>query len=125
MGKLVQITCGSCGRIREGRIGSGILHGDLEIIAAEYEEDTAKKIQALVRKNPFALYDFSFSLARCKYCSEIVSVPVLNMKEGGKLFMGNCPLCGKGTEIIDDIEQMKCPACEAIKLKADIIGRWD
>lgn len=125
MGKIVQIKCGSCGRSREYRIGSGILHGNLEKIAAEYDESIARKIEIISKEKPFALYDFSYSYAKCNYCREIVSVPVLRMKESKDAFIGCCPMCAGKVKVIEDMEQMQCPVCEAKNMQADIIGRWD
>lgn len=125
MGKIEKISCHHCGQNWECRTGCGISHGSLKEIAKLYEKEMAEEIRALAQQLPPVLYDFSFHAAQCMYCRNIVSIPILSIKQSGKSYMGTCPVCDKNTEFQQNIGQMTCPACNVAGLEQSEIGRWD
>lgn len=125
MGEIKIISCCNCGKSWECRTGCGILHGSLKEIAKSYEKEMAEEIRALALQQPPVLYDFSFHAAQCMYCRNVVSIPMLSVKQSGKTYTGLCSVCGKNAELQQNTERMVCPACNTSGLEQSEIGRWD
>ncbi len=126
MGEIWRISCKECGRDWECRTGCGFRHGQLSAVVQEFLPDIQKKIQADTSSNPLALYDFGYRTVGCPHCRNMVSVPVLEMKDTGHIFVGLCPQCNgviRQEELADEI--CCCPACHSGGLSVEPAGLWD
>lgn len=128
MGRMLKITCKSCGAGWECRTGCGMQHGSLEKVADLYPEDMRKKIMEHAAGMEFPVYDFGYRPAYCRQCRAIVSVPVLAFGGGSAEYAGKCARCGHEAEPLadmEDIEKMLCPVCYEAALEKEEAGLWD
>lgn len=126
MGEIVKISCTSCKAEWECMIGCGLQHGNLKRVADLYfPDDIKQKIEDYAARTEFPSFDFRFQLSYCAYCKSIESVPVLHLNETDTDYIGVCEKCGEKTELIENIEDTKCPVCQKTSLKSEDAGRWD
>ncbi len=130
MGKVVKISCVSCGHTWENRIGCGLLHGNLGNVMKVFsgEEQEISQIRQYAAQNAYPVFDFAYRLACCNHCGNIVSVPVLNLADGAGDYIGSCVQCGRKiewTDIIKKTEEAPCPICGVVSLQEEETGMWD
>lgn len=125
MGRMLKITCRSCGVGWECRTGCGMQHGNLGTVAGLYPEDIRKEIMEHAAGMEFPVYDFGYRPAHCRQCRAIVGIPVLSFGYGGTEYAGVCDRCGQAAEPAEDIAQILCPACHEAALEKEDIGLWD
>lgn len=125
MGAIVNITCTSCGAKWERNIGCGMWHADLQKVAELYPENISRKIKKTATKMEFPIFDFEYQLSSCDLCHNIVSVPVLYIRDDQSKYIGACEQCGGEIELIDTIENTHCPICGKVSLQLEETGQWD
>lgn len=125
MGEITNIHCTFCNADWDCRVGSGMLHGSLESVAALFPEKQKEEIARYENQMPSPNFTFSLRAACCKHCREIVSIPVLIMTETGTVFTAPCPSCGTKLKPIARPSICACPVCGKTALKSEMIGRWD
>ncbi len=125
MGLIRKISCPTCGKSWEIKTGCGLQHSRLEVIADLYKTDMAQTIKQIAADNPFPRFHFEYRVAHCVQCQSIVSVPVLEVKPDGELFIGVCPECEGESVLIHDVQTSTCPMCHSKGLKCKETGHWD
>ena len=123
MGEMNKIHCHNCGKNWECRSGCGIMHSRLEKIAGLFETDISQRFMVYASEKPPVIFSFSFMMARCDECKEILDVPFLEIK--GTQYIGKCPRCAQNVKVIKEIEKANCPKCNCIGLEQHVIGNWD
>ena len=82
MGRSAKLICKKCGKIYHTKNGCGISHGRLENVTQNFNNIDKIEIEKLGKASLFPVFQFEYKSGYCKFCSQIVSVPVLNfMKE--------------------------------------------
>ncbi len=128
MGKIIKITCVSCGHEWVNEIGCGLLHGSLGNIAELFSEEESREIRQHMAQNAYPVFDFAYRLAHCHHCESLVSTPVLELQDGFGRYIGSCKQCGRKIDIADIIEEMdrtSCPVCDRVSLHSEEMGLWD
>lgn len=124
MGAIINVNCKSCGTDWQCKTGCGIMHASLDGITDLFSEETRKEIYDSV-SGEYPLFHFSYELARCAYCRDIIAVPVLCLADEQKEYIGECIQCGKKIELIRELPHTSCPICEKEALQAEEVGLWD
>ncbi len=122
MGAIQIITCNNCKRNWQCKTGCGILHSRIDFAARDFPEDTARQIRAEAALHPHALFRFGYQVTGCPHCKNIVSVPVLSMRDTDSTYIGPCPECG-GTVQPENVSV--CPVCGRSELSVREVGMWD
>ena len=125
MGSISKITCGSCRKTWKCLNGCGLLHARLEDVIREFPEEMGREIVMQAGAEDLPLFDFAYQNAVCTECSNMVGVPVLELADGNKKHIGQCPVCGGVVQLITDLNDVCCPACGKKALKEEEAGIWD
>lgn len=124
MGAIIKMTCKGCNRAWEGYTGQGIQHGRLENVLKLYTEEVQRHVRKLTAGELFPIYDFTMQIGCCTNCKEMVSVPVLSLRERGT-FVGLCPKCGGEIQVPASVTEQPCPVCGRQDWDLQDIGKWD
>lgn len=125
MGSVNKITCGSCKREWQCMTGCGLLHARLEDVIREFPEETGREIAEQAGAEEFPLFDFAYRCAVCMQCRSVVGVPVLELPDQSKEYIGRCPICGGAAQPIADLQEAHCPICGKKTLEEEETGSWD
>ena len=106
MGSISKITCSSCRKTWKCLNGCGLLHARLEDVIREFPEETGREIVMQTGAEDLPLFDFAYQSAVCTECSNMVGVPVLELSDGNKKHIGQCPVCGGGVQLITDLNDV-------------------
>lgn len=124
MGKSCKLLCKECGKIYHTKNGCGISHGRLENVLSNFNDTDKAEIEKLGKVSLFPVFQFEYKSGYCKFCNEIVSVPVLNFIKEEKEFFGNCEVCNRSLEK-DSVANIKCPSCNHNQWDVVMDGYWD
>lgn len=125
MGEIRSVECKACRAKWQCMEGVGLLYGKKENIIAAFSEHERAAIAARMESSKIPAYDFSFQLAVCSHCQNVVSVPTLAVGDG-ETCVGACPVCGKKTKKpISELKRTACPVCKSKTLQARTEGYWD
>lgn len=128
MGRIVKITCASCGHEWVNRVGCGLMHGNLGNIAGLFSEEESGIIRQYMAQNAYPVFDFAYRLAYCDQCESFVSAPVLELQDGFGRYIGSCKQCGRKIDIaniIEEADRVSCPVCDRMSLHLEETGLWD
>jgi predicted RNA-binding Zn-ribbon protein involved in translation (DUF1610 family) len=132
MGRILEYSCPACGSKWEVSPGVGLLHGTLEPCIKAFDPGKIMKIQKdLAGYDTSRWYNgnqflFEFRCSICDKCKELVTAPVLKVKESGRLYIGICEKCGGEVHPADVSALLMCPECRTKqKLIEREKGHWD
>ncbi|MCI8662466.1 MAG: hypothetical protein HFG69_04265 [Hungatella sp.] len=125
MGVIRRLTCPSCQKEWQLRLGHGMRHGVLGRVMEVFSEDIQREIAADVNTEQLSLFHFNYRTALCRKCRSVEAVPVLHLMESGRSYIGICPVCGGEVELLDEDSRIVCPACERDELNEQETGHWD
>ncbi len=125
MGIIRQLKCTSCGREWQLRLGHGMRHGILGRVMEVFPEDIQRSIAAEVDAGQLPLFRFDYRAAVCGRCRNVAAVPVLELIEKKKAFVGECPDCRGSAELLEEDLPVICPGCKNGQLEMQDIGHWD
>ena len=125
MGELIKISCSKCGQVWNSKRGHGKNHAKLEVVIRLFEESVQEQIKQLAEEDAFVVFDFAYIPVVCKECGMVDSVPVLELLNKKRVFVGMCSRCGK--EIPKDRVKasMRCPVCQSEEMTIERSGFWD
>lgn len=125
MGEIKSLRCGACGAEWRCMEGSGLLYGKKENIITAFSGRERTEAAGRIEKSEIPAYDFSFQIAVCNHCHNVVSLPSLIVGDE-EPYVGSCPLCGKrAKKPISEMEGTACPKCKSRFLSEKIEGHWD
>lgn len=133
MGRILKVSCTSCGKEWQYAVGSGMYLGTREEILNAFLEKERVEIAGRFDACEFPGYDFHYRLGICSCCKNVVRVPVFitpSEKDKG-IYTGCCPQCEKRVRIpMDgwtDAEENRemCPSCGSGMLAVKEVGTWD
>lgn len=125
MGEIISVRCNACTREWQCMEGVGLLYGKKENIINAFASHERVAVAARMERSEIPAYDFSFRLAVCSHCQNVVSVPTLMVGED-EMYVGACPACGKKTKRpILELKRTACPVCKSRALLAENRGSWD
>ncbi len=125
MGDIIKVCCKACKKEWRCMEGIGLLYGKRENVIGAFSEQERAEVAAWMEKSKIPAYDFTFRLAVCNHCHNVVSVPTLTVEED-ETYIGNCPACGKKTrKPIVEWKRTACPVCKSRALEAETEGQWD
>lgn len=125
MGKMVRVNCTSCHKEWKCRTGCGLSHALLQDVIREFTYETGREIMKTAGGEAFPVFLFAYQVAVCSGCHSVVSVPVLELPQQGKVYTGSCPVCGGRAQPVQEIEETSCPACGEKTLQEEETGGWD
>lgn len=133
MGRILKVSCASCGKEWQYTVGSGMYLGTREEILNAFLEKERAEIERRFDACEFPGYDFHYRLGICSCCKDVVRVPVLitPSEKKNEVYVGYCPHCGKRTRTPEegwtDTEEKRevCPCCGSRALIAKEVGTWD
>ncbi len=125
MGKNVSVNCTSCHKEWKCRTGCGLSHALLQDVTREFPYETGREIMKTAGGEVFPVFMFAYHTAVCGCCSNVVSVPVLEMPDRGIKYTGSCPVCGGKAQPVMNMEDVSCPACGEKTLREEETGLWD
>ena len=124
MGKKNKLICKTCGKIYDTKIGCGISHGRLENVIPIFNDKDRAEIEKLWKASLFPVFQFEYKSGYCRFCNQIVSIPVLNFMREEKEFFGDCEVCGHSLKE-DSVTEVLCPNCHNSQWDVIVDGRWD
>lgn len=122
MGQIKEYSCFKCGSRWQTHIGCGMMHGVLNNVLSGFSDEVQNRIVEDTKDEEFPYFDFNYRTASCKQCGNIVAVPVIELLEKGKTYVGACPYCGSEAE---RSETPSCPRCGSGEVQSANIGYWD
>lgn len=125
MGAIERVTCASCGKLWEGKSGCGMMHGRLENVLGLFPQEIVTDIKEATKQQMFPRFHFEYQLTDCTVCKAVVSVPVLELSDAKKIYIGDCPICQSRMVKAAPIEQLQCPNCQKQSLEKNKIAMWD
>ena len=125
MGEIVKMVCGKCGHGWQCRTGCGVTHARLDSVIPFFNEETQNNILRQTEKQKIPLFSFEYKPAYCYRCSDIVSVPVLQLIKEDASYIGECPKCSTTIEAEYLKEKLVCPICEGRDFDVIREGLWD
>lgn len=133
MGRILKVSCASCGKEWQYAVGSGMYLGTREEILNAFLEKERAEVGRRFDACEFPGYDFHYRLGICGFCKNVVRVPVFvaPSRKKNAVYVGCCPQCGRRTRTPEEgwtnVEEYRevCPSCSSRALIVKGVGTWD
>ncbi|SDJ37092.1 hypothetical protein [Salimicrobium halophilum] len=131
MGMISRVWCGECGYSEHFRSGIGMRHGSLDRCISEFPYWERQKLESLREEKALSDYHFSFVLAQCQTCLNLMDKPFIEFQfqNGSREHSGMCcTYCeSESVRLIheDRLDAARCPYCKEKSLEQQLEGMWD
>ncbi|MGN0349840.1 MAG: hypothetical protein ACI4DR_09925 [Roseburia sp.] len=127
MGVIEKISCQACGAVWECETGAGRNQLLLESVMPCFPSYAQEELLTYAKKrSTLPGFCFSYQLAGCADCGQVVSVPVIVWEKQEQKTVGPCPTCGRKVSLFHALDAASCPVCQKVgALQTINIGLWD